>query len=112
MRPRAIIDRPYEKTGGCVKSLPLMREVDFAKQKTEGEKKLAVIFSPPVRNQRFLTAPSSEGALGAGEDKGRGYSGWSSFQGLERDLTMWLSLLCTCAFFSSKEESSSSYAAA
>ena len=42
--------------------LPLTREVDFAKQKTEGENNLHFI-SPPDKNQRFLPAPSSEGVF-------------------------------------------------
>ena len=42
------------------KSLPLTREVDFAKQKTEGEKNLSEL-SPPV-SHKCSTAPSSEGA--------------------------------------------------
>ena len=41
---------------GTAKCLPLMREVAFAKQKTEGEN----LFSLP--QSALLTAPSSEGA--------------------------------------------------
>ena len=42
-------------------SLPLTREVDFAKQKTEGEKNEGS-FSPPV-SHKCSTAPSLEGVL-------------------------------------------------
>ena len=51
------VGRQRRKSGAS--KLPLMRELSA--KLTEGEIK-CWNFSPPVRNQRFLTAPSSEGA--------------------------------------------------
>ena len=48
----------------CVFCLPLTREVDFAKQKTEGENNI----SPPASLRS--AAPSSEGAFACGEIQG------------------------------------------
>ena len=48
-----------------IPSLPLTREVDFAKQKTEGETLFAkkqIVFLSPSRDNA-TTAPSSEGAI-------------------------------------------------
>ena len=43
-------------------SLPLMREVDFAEQKTEGEKNYRQYLVLSLPQSALLTAPSSEGA--------------------------------------------------
>ena len=49
-----------------IDSLPLTREVDFAKQKTEGENRQTLFVSKISQNRlslsHFVTAPSSEGA--------------------------------------------------
>ena len=49
----------------AIPSLPQMREMDFAKQKTEGETLFAkkqIVFLSPSRDNA-TTAPSSEGAI-------------------------------------------------
>ena len=61
-----------------------MREVDFAKQKTEGE------ISPPVKNQRFLPAPSSLAPAGAVQASNRRRRRLASRRG---GLFLFLSLL-------------------
>ena len=43
-------------------SLPLTREVAFAKQMTEGENEMAQIVGVSLPQSASLTAPSSEGA--------------------------------------------------